>query len=104
MTLTKQMAEALREADDYLPHNAPVRANIKKALLAYKESEEFKRDQFETKLREALKTANELADTVAELREFADLRDIEAAQLADAHRCLAEGADYLNTLIEGEPT
>lgn len=100
-SLTKTLVAALKEADDYLPHNAPARAKVSEALIAYKESEEFKREQFEERLRGALKTANELVDIVRELRTNQRLSDSDLILLRSAEENMAEGADYLNTVIEG---
>lgn len=99
-TATKQLARALSEV---LQHGMrpDLHEQARLALDAYKESEEFKREQFEEQLRDALKTANTLVDTVGELRTMEGLSDSDDILLNSAVQSLAEGADYLNTVIEG---
>ena len=97
----KQLANALSDALQCASMADTVRERGRAALDAYKESDEFKRDQFEEQLRGALKAANELADLLDELRQAKDLKDGDAILLESAYSLLAEGADYLNTVIEG---
>lgn len=101
-TVTKNLAKSLNELLVHTGGVAPeVREKARAALDAYKESEEFKREQFEELLRDALKTANALVDTVQLLRTNQLLSDSDTILLTSAEQSLAEGADYLNTVIEG---
>ena len=100
MTTAKKLANALSVVLTY-GLTPDYREAARLALDAYKESEEFKREQFEELLRDALKTANALVDTVQLLRTNQLLSDSDDILLNSAVQSLAEGADYLNTVIEG---
>lgn len=103
MNLTQQLAAALSALlAEGLDHST--REQGRRALDAYKSSAEFKREQFEIALRTALANANALCDIVTGLTAFNALNDGDMILLRQARECLAEGADYLNSLIEGEPT
>ena len=100
MTTAKKLANALSLV---LAHGLTpdLHQQARTALDAYKESEEFKREQFEERLRGALATANALVETVRELRMMQGQSDADLILLRSADEHLADGADALNSVIEG---
>lgn len=101
MNLTQQLVKALSALlDNGIDDETADQAH--RALNAYKASDEYRQEQFEAALREALTTATALVDTVTELATFHELNDSDSILLGRARESLAEGADHLNTLIEGE--
>lgn len=101
--LIKTLVHALKEADDYLPHNAPVRAKVTQALAAYRESEEYKRERIDEIVRSANIAANKLDSDLQELlREVSLLTDSEEILLRKARELIAEAADYIHQIIDPE--
>ena len=100
MTITKQLAHALSEV---LQHglNPDQYQQVRLALDAYKESEEFKRDRIDEGIRSASTLANKLDDDMRELlANVSLLTDTEEILLRDASELITEAADHLNKILD----
>lgn len=99
-TVTKQLAHALSEV---LQHglNPDQYQQVRLALDAYKESEEFKRERIDEGIRSASTIANKLDDDMQELLTNASLlTDAEEILLRNARELIAEAADHLNKILD----
>ena len=99
-TVTRQLAHALSEVLQY-GLNPDQYRQVRLALDAYKESEEFKRDRIDDGIRSASTIANNLDDDMQELlTNVSLLTDAEEILLRTARQLIAEAADHLNKILD----
>lgn len=99
-TVTKQLAHALSEVLQY-GLNPGQYQQVRLALDAYKESEEFKRERIDEGIRSASTIANNLDDDIQELlTNVSLLTDTEEILLRNARELIAEAADHLNKILD----
>ena len=104
-SVTKQLAAALSDALTQGSIAEGIRERGRLALDAYKESAEAKRERVDQLLQQVSANANQLDADLQELLAVRSLlSDHEEVALIGARSAIAEAADTLNQLIEGEPS